>query len=149
LENGAMTHKRDPLLDDPTRGRYGEDNDCAVRALASATRVSYAEAHRALAAVGRHPRDGTYWRQLTAALEKLAVAYAAPYGLPFSTSNARVGLNTRQFKAQHSGRWIVSLPRHFTALADGDYSDYVATLPRARAVTGAVCILSYPRRPTP
>lgn len=123
--------------DDPTRGSMNETRDCAVLAIANACGVTYATAHHTLSRCGRRNRHGTYWRQLLSALVMLGVRYETPYGVPVSCTGLRIPVNTRQLQ-RHSGTWIASPCRHFTALVDGEYSDYIEILPRARVLTGAV-----------
>jgi len=50
---------------------FSEHRDCAVRAVAVVTGVSYAEAHAALTAAGRAPRRGTYTPTIRSALAAL------------------------------------------------------------------------------
>lgn len=49
----------------------GEENDCAVIAVAAAASVSYEEAHKELTAQGRKPKSGTSIFQTIGALKKL------------------------------------------------------------------------------
>jgi hypothetical protein len=116
-----------------------EINDCSVRAVMHAAGVTYERAHAALARAGRQRNDGAYWRQVLDALRLLGVAYSTPYGVPFSCTRDRVGLNTRQLAAhaRHSV-WLVSTSKHYTACVYGQYSDYIQHAQRARAITGAV-----------
>lgn len=56
--------------------RLNETNDCAVRSVAATTGVSYGEAHAALAAAGRKPRQGCTTMQIHHAIRSLGYRVA-------------------------------------------------------------------------
>lgn len=109
-----------------------EDNDCAVRAMVSATGRRYEECHALLKAAGRKDRKATAGRVLGAAL-----------GLHFVRTGYRAGVisykDSRPTFAQLSrklgkGIYIVFVTDHFLALVDGVHVDQCPSLykPRAR-----------------
>ena len=51
--------------------KYGETNDCAVKAVAIACDVAYSVAHKTLKLTGRRNRQGTYIWQTEKAIEML------------------------------------------------------------------------------
>lgn len=124
---------------DATRGALGEYRDCSVLALANAAGVSYGAAHEALRKAGRKPRGGAYWAQVKVALIALGCSYHEPLGRAWSCTGRSTGYHTKNF--DHAGIWLLSTPRHFTALIEGQLTDYIATAKRARKITGAIQVI--------
>lgn len=109
----------------------GEDNDCAVQALATTANVPYAFAHKALRGqTGRVVGKGTPTIALAAYLDAPGAKCRArfvrlPYGSPtYGAPEGAAGVTLRTFCRQHpKGRFYVLVRGHALAVIDGDVVD--------------------------
>lgn len=95
----------------------GEKNDCAVRAMATALRLSYTEAHGELEKRGRISGKGTYVHQYAPMLLERGWM-----NVPFKK---RVTLRT-WLRENGSGRFVVRIARHVFAVENGVIHDTFA-----------------------
>jgi len=103
-------HKVDQIMM-TERMKFGENNDCAVRALASATSKPYSEAHRALALEGRKNGQGVEWDKI------LPAARALGFNVDQCHLKAKtVATAPRKYP---QGRYILILKRHGVAMVNG------------------------------
>jgi hypothetical protein len=127
-----LKHSLGATKDRPT----GEDNDCAVIALANAAGIPYAEAHQRLAAQGRRPRHGTKTSASSRALHqlvsdgKLAKVTEQVIGVPMSmlSRGYRLGYPTvAQFlrSLPKQGSYFLSCTTHAFAYVDGVLYDNI------------------------
>jgi len=132
-------------------GIEGETRDCAVRAIAVACCVSYAEAYFACEIAGRRPREATYVPEMLGALT--LVLGKVPPRIE-GTFRHRGGLARRdywsagrsdympdtltQFLAKHpEGHYVLYSYNHAFAVCDGVVHDYQQTTgPRTRIQGG-------------
>jgi hypothetical protein len=111
-------------------GFTNEWNDCAVRALALSTNVSYTKAHGLLKAEGRRDRKGTKLPQIKRCLATLCnesaitnyqeIGSSAPY-----MSLARPAFPTLQetIRKYSTGRYLIIATGHALTLIDGVVHD--------------------------
>lgn len=88
-----------------------EDKDCAVRALANATGMPYAEAHQLFHDAGRRPNKGTSWSALTSVYNRFGML-----GYTNSTLGAFL-------ESSSKGTYICRTPGHVFAVRDGVVMD--------------------------
>ena len=100
---------------------YNENNDCAVKAVAVVTGISYAEAHAALKAEGRKDRDGTYNRDTKAAIKKLGFdCENVPY-TPFVELLHSKGWTVKNLTTKTLSRYMKDFIKAGLIEADGTY----------------------------
>ena len=100
----------------PSRDTVGEDNDCAVRAIAVAKGTSYAAARQLLTCYGRGRGKATPLPLLSAALADLCHAKHCYH---------RGGLTRSQFVAQYpEGHYVVASRSHAFAIRNGTVYDW-------------------------
>jgi hypothetical protein len=98
---------------------YRERADCAVRALAVAADVPYAEAHAALAEAGRKRGRGTYHNTLVSAISAL--------GREATRVRPERPLTMKSVAEYYAtGRYIICVRGHFAGLAHGEVHDWTA-----------------------
>jgi hypothetical protein len=108
--------------------KYGEGNDCTVKAVAIACQIPYEEAHQYLSKLGR--RKGRGWYHATHIrgnklvrgyidnLEKIGIEY-----VPVDFNSRTVSQLGREFCR---GNYIVQVSGHALALVDGKVEDWTA-----------------------
>lgn len=112
----------------------GEDNDCAVKAVAIVTGLSYAEAHKRLAAKGRKARHGTPMHMILAAVreagknittvQQTSITHLYP-GKHASKLHVTSYQPARFPKAWKNGKTYLMLTRgHILAVVDGTVHDW-------------------------
>ena len=99
----------------------GERNDCAVKALAIATRQSYNVAHTALAMHGRDDRAGTYPQQTYAATEMLGFSVREVWNRYDAERGCTVRTVGNKFP---KGTYYVHVRGHILALVNGEVEDW-------------------------
>lgn len=96
--------------------RMNEDRDCAVKATALVTDVSYEVAHAALKAQGRKNRCGTYPVQYRSAIAAMGFEVRK---VEFKRCTVRtIGAQLRR------GKFLVRVNRHVLAVVDGKVMDW-------------------------
>ena len=110
-----------------------ETNDCAVRALAAISELSYKEAHALLAAEGRRPRRGTEMFKVEKALQSLgfiveqlpinAITSLFP-GTHKHLQSVTPHHPVRFAKVWPAGRFILASRQHCCAVIDGMVHDW-------------------------
>lgn len=93
------------------RAMLGDTNDCAVRAVALATRLPYRDVQARLAAEGRRFRCGTYSNQYIAAMRKAGFVVT---NVPFRPCTTKTVAS--QFR---HGTYLVRVRRHVYCVRDG------------------------------
>lgn len=108
--------------------KYGEGNDCTVKAVAIACQIPYEEAHQYLSKLGR--RKGRGWYHATHIrgnklvrgyidnLEKIGVAYT-----PVKVNSRTVSQVERELK---DGHYIVQVSGHALAVVNGKVEDWTS-----------------------
>jgi hypothetical protein len=124
------------------RAALGETNDCAVRALAAVSGLTYRDAHELVAAWGRQPRKGTH--QCVALFLTLGatVVQAEPHRYYEATGSFNTptsiskGPRTIRTLARHykTGRYLVFIRGHVFALIDGQIVGDWATTERLHRI---------------
>lgn len=107
----------------------GERNDCSVRALSVAARISYERAYGLYAKVGREPNKGTYTRITMALAERCGFTNVRlhPPHSPFKPTLAQF------IRLYPKGSYLVHRSGHAFALVDGVVHDWeYGTGPRTR-----------------
>ncbi len=126
-------------LNGPAELRIGENNDCAVRALAVATGYSYNDCHAFFELHGREPRKGTFCYRILAGdlASRLETSFpelgfkavrcggyvkpTLPAGSPWISS----GITLRSFcRARPTGAYFITVARHALAVVDGVIYDF-------------------------
>lgn len=102
--------------------RGNERRDCTVRAVAAAFKLSYLEAHKKLAELGRKPKRGFEFR--IGKVQTLGKIECRP-----DLCCASVGII---WPALQTGRFIVKVPRHVFAVIDGVAHDLIEPKPKQR-----------------
>jgi hypothetical protein len=95
-----------------------EHRDCSVFAVSAIAGVSYEQAHRALATVGRRARCGVSTVTARRALEVLGCKHVGQRSF-FGRVNEREALN----HVRPVGRYLIRTARHFYAIVDGQVLD--------------------------
>lgn len=94
------------------RQKYGETNDCTVKALCRVARISYDEAHQYAKESGRKARKGWY-------SEILLDYVSRQYGLNFKRIKTE-RMNVRRFIQEHPvGRFYLNMRGHAFNVIDG------------------------------
>jgi hypothetical protein len=108
----------------------GENNDCAVKALALVLNISYANAHHALSLRGRERGQGTLRADTMSALESLGFHVrrrltAEAFGLEVGTKRP-TPLHARLHPEAwaHLPHCLLFMPRHVAAFAGGKVEDW-------------------------
>ena len=111
---------------------HTESNDCTVRALANTTGMAYSEAHALLSKHGRRFKRGAFFPSYYKAYLEAGLKLVGVYG---TTRRARSAGNTanvtpgpgitlgRMLPRLQSGRYIVLITGHATAVIDGKLID--------------------------
>lgn len=96
--------------------KFGERNDCAVRAIALATEVPYADVHAAMQRLGRRNRCGSRWVHIEGAVTALG------YELVTIPHRARI---VRKIGSElQSGSFLVLLSGHILCVKNGSVQDW-------------------------
>lgn len=99
------------------RRAHGENNDCAVKAIALATGCAYIEALTMLAEKGRKTGRGTYFhKQTVPVMQELGFALERYY-----PRSATVRTLTKELK---EGTWLVRTSGHILCIKDGECLDW-------------------------
>lgn len=102
------------------RFAMGEKNDCAVKAIALATGISYPQVHATLKAAGRRNRCGTYLWQTEKTVKNLGFDMIR---IPLSR-----GCTTKTVgRFLTNGNFLVRISRHILAVRNGQVLDWSAT----------------------
>lgn len=105
----------------------GDNNDCAVRALSTATGISYAECSEMFQLAGRRKDCGTPWSYAVNVHEGIGLVKIKTY---------RETIN--QFVAAHpAGAFVVYIHGHAIAVVDGIIHDWQHTTGPRHQVWGA------------
>ena len=113
--------------------KYGERNDCTVKAIAAACETSYGKAHRTLAKLGRQRGRGASITQINLAVNALT-------GSDGRTGETRkgpdIGLTLNRFRKAHpTGSYIICSRGHAMAVVEGELIDWTAETAGRRKVT--------------
>ena len=101
--------------------RYKEDNDCLVRAMATAFNTSYDKAHAHMKKIGRPPKKGIDTSVFIETFPKSLVNTKYKVG-PYSRKNK---ITIARFCKEHPvGRYFIVLKGHAIAIVDGVVYDY-------------------------
>ena len=102
-----------------------EDNDCSVKALAIAARVSYAMAHKACAKHGRKPKRGMYTQDI---LETASHTLNCRVELKIDLRQRNGSRYTVKTIAPllNKGHYLVFVRGHVLAVVDGKVEDWTA-----------------------
>jgi hypothetical protein len=121
--------------------KHNETNDCTVKALAIVSGKTYDEAHRALAAAGRKPREGAYFSEQVKALlalgktlkpvNKHEILATFPKNRKGKTRTNMTTHHPRRFnKLWPKGTFLLYTDRHVSAVVDGVMHDWAANTSR-------------------
>ncbi|UCD25349.1 MAG: hypothetical protein JSW51_05375 [Gemmatimonadota bacterium] len=113
--------------------KYGELNDCTVKAIAAACGVSYGKAHRTLTKLGRLRRRGATVTQINAALDAIM---GTDTNVIESYRGSSIGLTLNRFRKAHpTGSYIICSRGHAMAVVEGELIDWTADTAGRRKVT--------------
>lgn len=104
-----------------TSKRIGESNDCMVKAMAIAGRMTYNEAHLIAQKAGRKKREGTNW--LSAVYLMKQQGYAIEYIIPLQPNGSKYTPKTIG-KRYPKGYYICITSNHAFALHNGEVCDW-------------------------
>jgi hypothetical protein len=114
--------------------KFGETNDCAVKAVALVCNVPYATAHATLKALGRKDRKGTWSNQYMTAVKQLGKTMVrvnerdliAKYPSPHNNLRSVTSHHPRRFaKAWDKNKvYFMITSRHAFAVVNGETKDW-------------------------
>ena len=119
-----------------------DKNDCAIRALANVSTMTYPEAHARMTQLGRRKNRGTPWEALHTAYTEAGakdVAYFGSKMVKFSTKHNvkhfKQGFTLKTFVSKRpKGRHIVLIRGHALAVCNGAVIDTFASRAGKRVI---------------
>ena len=119
----------------PTDFGIKDKNDCAIRALANVSTMTYPEAHARMTQLGRRKNRGTPWKALHTAYVEAGAKDITYYGdkMAWHSTNHNVkhfkqGFTLKTFVSKRpKGRFIVVIRGHALAVCNGAVIDTFAS----------------------
>ena len=126
----------------PTDFGIKDKNDCAIRALANVSALSYPEAHAKMTQLGRRKNRGTPWAALHTAYTEAGAKEVAYYGSKMVRFSAKhkvkhfdKGFTLKTFVSKKPvGRYIVLVKGHALAVCNGSVIDTFASRAGKRVI---------------